>query len=425
MVTLRQTTEQLCCAVDVSTCFSSPHFPFSYNNKGFDLINSTEHHTSPYLVQYVQHLYLTGSLTEPDTHRMNGDGYLASTIYMAYQAGGAEAAKEVIADAIRLRPELEVAIPKWHFYSPDEVLAFEPPKFLIPGMIAEGELNLLFGLPGAGKSFVSLDLALQVAQTRKVIYLAGEGKSSYSLRYRGWMKHYAREAGDILFTPHPVDLTNPDDVGQFIEAVQVLEPTLIVIDTLANCSVGLNENDTPSMSQAVAACRRIIREVKTAILLVHHSGWEGKHERGSNVLRADVFAAAMVSQSKGTIKVSPAKIRDGIAFEPYELRVESGDNYSVLVPVEKTEQEKAMDARELGKLQILHYLAELDEEGAIQADIVRDCDLSLGHAQNCLEELATEGLIQRMTITKQRKPYIITSAGSDFLAASADIPVAA
>jgi len=375
------------------------------------------HDQSSYLVQYIRSFYVTGSLTEPDLNQLDSNSYVANTIYIAYTAGGPEAAEQVIADLIRYRPELAAAISRRKFYTPDQVLAFTPPKFLIDGMVAECELNLLFGLPGAGKSHVALDIAMQVAQHHNVVYLAGEGKSGFSLRYRGWMKHHGLSAANITLTTEPFLLTEAEEVGRFIEDVSPLQPGLIVLDTFATCTVGLNENDKPSMSIAVDACKRIIREVGAAVLLVHHTGWDGNHERGSNVLRSDIFSAAKVTQSNGVITVTSAKLRDGLAFSKYTLRLEGGDDYVSAIRVDASEATAKEQSLYDYQLSILAFLADCQDDGASASGVATAMKDHPNTTTNRLKALIGLGLVEQ---DGAGKPYVITSAGIDVLAEHED-----
>jgi predicted ATP-dependent serine protease len=47
--------------------------------------------------------------------------------------------------------------------------------WLIPNFIQERTLVTLFVRSGCGKSFLALDMAIRVAQTSSVVYVAGEG----------------------------------------------------------------------------------------------------------------------------------------------------------------------------------------------------------------------------------------------------------
>ena len=63
-------------------------------------------------------------------------------------------------------------------------------------------------------------------------------------------------------------------------------PVTVVVDTLARCMEGGDENDTRHMGEFVAGCDRIARAFECLVLVVHHPNKSGESERGSTALRA-------------------------------------------------------------------------------------------------------------------------------------------
>ena len=62
---------------------------------------------------------------------------------------------------------------KYQFFSIDQLARLPKPEWLIDGIIGKGQLAILTGDPGVGKTFLGLDMALSVAsgkawQDRKV-----------------------------------------------------------------------------------------------------------------------------------------------------------------------------------------------------------------------------------------------------------------
>ena len=101
------------------------------------------------------------------------------------------------------------------------------------------------------------------------------------------------------------------------------EPVLIVLDTLARCFVGGEENSARDSGLLIAAASTIQRQTEAAVLLVHHTGKTNLDiERGSSALRdaADV----MIRQKKdlsGLIRVSNDKQKDADEFPPVSCRL--------------------------------------------------------------------------------------------------------
>ena len=121
--------------------------------------------------------------------------------------------------------------------------------------IPKGSFAVVFGAPGVGKSFLALSWAFAVAagkswQDRKVnggpvIYIAAEGFGGLKLRVTALLNHedYGVET-PCNFLDRPINLANPNEVEAFITEIQptVGKPALIIIDTLARCFVGGDEN---------------------------------------------------------------------------------------------------------------------------------------------------------------------------------------
>jgi hypothetical protein len=112
-------------------------------------------------------------------------------------------------------------------------------------------------------------------------------------------------------------------------------PRLIIIDTLARCFVGGDENSAKDMGEFVHGVDRIRRlPSKPAVLVVHHSGHVKGRERGSTALRGAVDTLFLVQRSNEALVLSCEKQREASPFEPIGLalrEVEVGDVTSCVV----------------------------------------------------------------------------------------------
>lgn len=168
-----------------------------------------------------------------------------------------------------------------------------------PDPLVHGLLNLnteswLIGAPGSLKSFIALDIAGHVALgqdwqghsvvQRPVLYLAAEGEGGMVLRTRAYMKVHGEVEG-VTFLPYPVQVKSND--GQWAALVEIaaeLKPGLIVLDTQARISVGLEENSATDMGVLIAAVGALKRATGACVLVVHHTGRDGGNARGSSAL---------------------------------------------------------------------------------------------------------------------------------------------
>jgi hypothetical protein len=217
-----------------------------------------------------------------------------------------------------------------------QILELPKLQWLVADMLPLGTLAVLFGDPGAGKSFVALDLALHVAtgehwlgratMTGPVIYIAAEGLFGLPLRIRAWLKDRAQPLDETLkenFTAigDAVAIPDPKARGKLLEAIETMarKPVLVIVDTLARCMAGFDENSAEDMGLLVAGCDEIRAETGATVLLVHHTTKGQRTERGSSALRggADtMFSVAADEGSASRIVLKVEKQKEGLRAEP-------------------------------------------------------------------------------------------------------------
>jgi hypothetical protein len=216
-----------------------------------------------------------------------------------------------------------------------DVLTWAPPVMLVGDRIPRRALVCLYGPSGLGKTFVALDLALSHAAHRswlgaalsppgRVVYIATEGTAHVSVRLRGWFTNagldLSESVGFYLY-PDAVNLLTPAAVVAFIDDAAAISPTLIVVDTLARCIVGADENSAKDMGLAIEACDRIRRTTAATVLLVHHTGKDGGQERGSSALRGAADTVLALTDDGDSLKLTCDKQKDGPPFEAIRVRL--------------------------------------------------------------------------------------------------------
>ncbi|MFI6513577.1 AAA family ATPase [Streptosporangium sp. NPDC050855] len=149
-------------------------------------------------------------------------------------------------------------------------------------------LTRLYGPSGVFKSFIVLSLAGSVGtgldwhgkhvRQGLVIYLVAEGARGMGKRKRAWEQHHGRKMTGVKFLPRPVQ-TLDDEWLILIEACRRLNPALIVIDTQARVTVGVEENSNKDMGVVVDRMEQLRAATGACVLVVHHSGHE-QSERG-------------------------------------------------------------------------------------------------------------------------------------------------
>lgn len=193
-----------------------------------------------------------------------------------------------------------------------------PVRWLIPGRMPEG-ITVLYGPPGAGKSFAALDWTLTLASDALgdpglVVYCAGEGISGIPERVNSWVyAHNQKHAPDgFRLVPKVPNVLDGWEMERFGEQLARLDPTIIVIDTWARALAagGGDENSTADTGRAIANVEELRAVTGASVLIVHHSNADGSRERGNTALRG--AADAMFSLTNdGQVRLENNKQKDG------------------------------------------------------------------------------------------------------------------
>jgi archaellum biogenesis ATPase FlaH len=372
---------------------------------------------------------LAGQQPEPPDRAQAGNAYEALLALHDAVPAGVGKVEAVWQTIQRDQPDLAASIGlanRWRITPDHKLYNLPPPQYLIEGELVEGSLHVLFGASGIGKSFVALDYALTIAeQGHDVIYCAGEGQSGYADRVMAWRKHHGKPDGKpIYFTSELVPLLDAEAIDEFILEVQIsrLKPKLIIIDTLAWCLVGGDENSARDMGEAVRNCRHIQETLGTAILLVHHTGKSSTSERGSSALRGASDMMIYLEDRGGTLALSCDKAKDTEPFPTRFLRLvtveaREGRTSCVVMPAEKVVQTKD-DKLTRQQVELLELLNEaiFIETGAKYSQIEKQCPKM--NTYRVLSQLKRLGYVRQ---GEKGDPYTITSEGIAALAQSGSL----
>lgn len=208
-----------------------------------------------------------------------------------------------------------------------EFVTAAPTEYLIKNLLPAAELIVLFGAPGAGKSFLVLDAACALARglenwfgyripkKRRVAYICAEGAGGFRKRVRAYALHHDIDVAsiDLFVIPATPSFLDGDDVSKLIRAMHPYGPFgLVVIDTLAKTMAGGNENSSEDMGRAISQCNLVASVLHTTVLLVHHSGKdEARGARGHNSLRGAADTELEVSRDVIGRWMHVAKQKDG------------------------------------------------------------------------------------------------------------------
>jgi hypothetical protein len=218
-----------------------------------------------------------------------------------------------------------------------DLAALPPVVPLVDGLLYRSTLAQLAGPPGSYKSFLALALACCVALGEDfddhkvptagvVVYVAAEGASGLRARVLAWCElagvDPARLEGRLYFLTEPVQLGSVVDVTEAVELVRELGASLLVLDTRARCTLGLDENSATEQGKAVHAAEAIQRAVSgCTVLAVHHTSRAGTAGRGSNAWDGAAWTDLRISGEELTAKLHCQKHKDVPAGCDHHLRL--------------------------------------------------------------------------------------------------------
>jgi hypothetical protein len=215
------------------------------------------------------------------------------TAYEATIGSPPERAQQALLEALADRPDrnaivgaILAAVPgtRPDFPSLHNIADTLPPiKWLWPDWIPIGMITLLGAVPGAGKSYVALDLARRIIVDEtfpdgsmvcrsgaNVIYVDAEVVPQLiNERAELWQmdtsRLYLMLPRDKLF----IDFSDGADRDHLVEMAYRLDPALIVVDSLSSISTK-GENNVEDVRDVLGFLNTLALDAQCGLLLVHH-----------------------------------------------------------------------------------------------------------------------------------------------------------
>lgn len=216
---------------------------------------------------------------------------------------------------------------------------------LIRDVLQTDSLAWLAGRPGHAKTLIALDLAGCVGtgehwqghpvQQGEVLYLIAEGVRGIRQRVRAWETSMGRPMSDVIFLPVAVQSANTVQWKALCELAAKRRPALIVVDTQARVTVGMEENSSKDMGVFVDQLERLRRYSGACILTLHHTPRNSDNLRGSTAMEgaATTIIKAVKEGETVTLHNDPeegGKQKDWEPFDTIHLRLIPTDS-SVIV----------------------------------------------------------------------------------------------
>jgi hypothetical protein len=201
-----------------------------------------------------------------------------------------------------------------------------------------------------------LDMAAHVVQDKPwqglkvhsgtVVMIVAEGAGGMSNRIKAYQQQYGAIGERMRILPRPVQVSDIAGWQVLVEACRRLEPVMVVIDTQARVTVGLEENSAKEMGIFVEAAERIRAATGACVIPVHHTGRQGGDARGSSaidgaqgtelkVVRQDAMTGVLKTEKQKDLEERPEM---PLYFERVVIGVdEDGEEITSLVLREANE----------------------------------------------------------------------------------------
>lgn len=245
-----------------------------------------------YSINYVHDCLLKDNINPPSRDRAQKFYDLLEALKMARDGGGKEGAQSAWNVLRRAEPQLNNRKKLWNVH---DLRYLKAPEYALP-QCEDGQhpfyavylkgLNVIYGKPGSCKTFIAMDFLNRVALAhpdKHVVFAAGEGVVDLYARQLAWEKHNNAKITNLHIYDEALPVLVPDAIEEFKAWTADINPSFIVIDTLARAMLGENENDTAIMGKFITECDKLMRELDCGLLLVHHTNRMG-YLRGSIAL---------------------------------------------------------------------------------------------------------------------------------------------
>ncbi len=295
------------------------------------------------------------------------------------------------------------------FLNIDEIMQLPDPQYLIDGVLPNNAFVVLYGAPGTGKTFVAISMALCLMighpwmgrRTRKiaVLYIAAEGASGFKVRIPIFRRRHEipHTVKGMIFLNYAINFLDKAQVDHLIASIKASGeiPKLVIIDTLARCFVGGDENSSKDMGALVANVEKLQAALGATILVIHHSAKATNVERGSSALRGAADAMFCCERNKDSpdyLGFECIKMKEGEEFEKINLKLEkiawngktslAVASWTGAIPEQKNN--KALNENQEAALEILKTFG---EKGATNAEWQKSFREKTGKSESVFDRI--------------------------------------
>lgn len=196
------------------------------------------------------------------------------------------------------------------------------PVPLVEDFLYQGTLARCIGASGDLKSFVMLSMTAHVGwgvpwagkrvTQGRTLYVVGEGETGLPKRVRALERHCGRDLENVTFITMPIQIDTRSADWHRLK-VMAKRHDLVIIDTQARCTTGVEENSAKEMGQVISALDELRTDSGACVVPVHHTGADGsKRARGSTAVKGAVQSEIHVERNRVTniVTVKSGKQKD-------------------------------------------------------------------------------------------------------------------
>jgi hypothetical protein len=183
-------------------------------------------------------------------------------------------------------------------------------------------------------------------------------------------------------------------------------PGLLVVDTVARCMVGGDENSARDMGQFIENVSRFCEPYGAASLFIHHTGKNGVDERGSSALRGAADTVMAMRPEGSGLKLTCEKQKDAAEFDAIRLHLGSEGQSCVIEP--------GTPVGRLGSAEVVileAVSAAFGTDWANASSIIDVSNMPRGSVYRHLQSLCIHGFVDIEPVGKHRKRYRLTAKG--------------
>jgi hypothetical protein len=221
----------------------------------------------------------------------------------------------------------------FRFLNLDELFKRPEPEWIIPGVLPEAAIGVIYGQHSAGKTFTAVDLALSISlgqswrgqpvKQGSILYVAAEDDRGIQIRLAAGLAARGASAAPIKVLPTAPVLIDRAHQTALLKAIKrEKRPSIIFFDTLAAVTPGADENSGKEMGELLGYCHKLYEATGAMIMLIHHEGkTDGRGPRGWSGMGGAFEIIWKVSADELKHELEIEKVKNAAKGDVFQFRL--------------------------------------------------------------------------------------------------------